>query len=137
MRTGLLLAALALLVPSATSAQDLSGEVKDMSWIGFQQFQEASRVFVRTTEPVKYTIDASRDDMVVLILANTRIPIRNNRRPLDTQYFDSPVRYIQPKVIEGPSTSVRIEIYLRNKVPYKEVQNDNVLSLFFERVPAE
>ena len=68
------------------------------------------------------------------VVANTRVPIRNNRRPLDTQFFASPVRYVHPKVIEGPSPSVRIEIYLRDKVPYREVQSDNVLSLYFQRI---
>ena len=122
-----------LLWAAPTSANDLSGELKDINWIGFQQFREASRVFVRTTEPVKYTIDNSRPNMVVLILENTRVPLRNNRRAIDTSFFDSPVRYIIPKVIEGPSASVRIEIYLRDKVPFQKVQNDNVLSIFFQR----
>lgn len=124
-------AILTLAVPAA--AQDLSGELKDLNWIGFQQFKESSRVFVRTTEPVKFTIDNSRDNLVVLILENTRVPLRNNRRPLDTRYFDSPVRYIYPKVIEGPSSSVRIEIHLRGKVPFRQVQTDNILSLYFQR----
>ena len=58
----------------------------------------------------------------------------NNRRAIDTSFFDSPVRNTIPKVIEGPSASVRIEIYLRDKVPFEKVQNDNVLSIFFKRI---
>ena len=123
------------LIASPALAQDLSDELKDVNWIGFQQLADASRVFVRTTEPAKFKIDNSQPNMVVVMLQNTRIPIRNNRRPLDTRYFDSPVRYIRAKVIEGPSASVRIEILLRDKVPFQQVQNDNVLSLFFERAP--
>lgn len=115
-------------------AQDLSDEIKDLNWIGFQQFRESSRVFIRTTEPVKYRVDTSSPNSVVIILENTRIPLRNNRRPLDTRYFDSPVRYIIPKVIEGPSSSVRVEILLHHKVPFRQAQDDNVLSLFFERL---
>lgn len=134
MRAGSLAVLLAV-IPSVAGAQDLTGEIKDLNWIGFQQFQEASRVFVRTTEPVKFSVDTSRDNMVVLTLENTRVPLRNNRRPLITKHFDSPIVSIVPKVIEGPSQSVRIEIYMRNKVPFRQVQNDNVLSLFFERVP--
>lgn len=104
-----------------------------MSWIGFQQFQESSRVFVRTTEKVNYRVDNSRRDMVILILENTRVELKNNTRFLDTRYFDSPVSFIQPKVIEGTSPSVRIEIRLRERVPFKEVQNDNFLALDFDR----
>jgi hypothetical protein len=114
-------------------AQDLSAEVKNMSWIGFQQFKESSRVFVRTTEKVNYRVDNSRRDMVILILENTRVELKNNTRFLDTRYFDSPVSFIQPKVIEGASPSVRIEIRLRERVPFKEVQNDNFLALDFDR----
>ena len=41
------------------AANDLAGEIKEMNWIGFQQFQEVSRVFVRTTEQDKYHVDTS------------------------------------------------------------------------------
>ncbi len=114
-------------------AQTLDNEIKNMNWIGFQQFQEASRVFVRTTEPVRYRVDTTKPNMVVLILENTRVPLRNNTRFLDTRYFDSPVSFIQAKVIEGPSPSVRIEIHLRERRPFREVQNDTFLALDFER----
>ncbi len=133
MRTALV-ATLLLLTGSASHADPgLANEIKDMDWIGFQQFQEASRVFVRTTEAVKYTVDTSKPNLVVLVLHNTRVPLTNNTRALDTRYFDSPVRYIQPKVIEGPSPSVRIEIALRLQVPFKETQKDNILALDFQR----
>jgi hypothetical protein len=115
-------------------AQDMTGEVMDLDWVGFQQFQESSRVFIRTTEPVQFNIDTSQPGMVVVTLANTRIPVRNNRRPLDTRFFSSPVSYIHPKVIEGPSSTVRIEIHLRQRVPFQQVQTDNVLSLYFQRI---
>jgi hypothetical protein len=123
-----------LVVSAPAMAQDsLDNEIQDMDWIGFQQFQEVSRVFVRTTEKVKYHVDTSKPNLVVLILHNTRVPLKNNRRHLDTRYFDSPVSYIKPKVIEGPSPSVRIEIRLRMKVPFEQVQEDNFLALAFQR----
>jgi colicin import membrane protein len=119
--------------PAVFAQEGMDNELKEMTWLGFQQFKEVSRVFVRTTEPVKYRVDSSRENMVVLILENTVVPLKNNRRFLDTRFFDSPVTYIQPKVIEGPSQSVRIEITLRRRVPFKEVPTDNVLALEFER----
>ncbi len=131
MRT--LLSCALLLGPAVTAAQELDNEVQDMDWIGFQQFEEVSRVFVRTTEKVKYHVDTSKPNLVVLTLHNTRVPLKNNRRRLDTRYFDSPVVAIQPKVIEGPSPSARIEIRLRVKVPFEEIQEDNFLALAFQR----
>ena len=59
--------------------------------------------------------------------------MENNKRAMDTSFFDSPVRYIQPEVIEGPSQSVHIVIYLQSKVPYEEVQQDTLLALDFQR----
>ena len=118
---------------SSALAQELDQEVRELNWIGFQQFKEVSRVFVRTTEPVKYKVENSKGDVIVLVLENTTVPLKNNRRQLDTRYFDSPVSYVQAKAIEGPSPSVRVEIRVRRKVPFKEVQNDNVLALDFRR----
>ncbi len=134
----LALSALACLTLTAISphapAEELEQEVKNLTWVGFQQFQEVSRVFVRTTEPVRYRVDTSLPNRVVLLLENTRVPVFNNTRHLDTRFFDSPVLFIQPEAIEAPSPSVRIEILLRKKVPFKEVQNDNLLALDFERL---
>jgi colicin import membrane protein len=124
---------LALLTASTATAQDLSAEIRDMNWIGFQQFQEASRVFVRTTEPVKYRIDASKPGMVEITLENTDVTKRVNTLPLDTRYFDSPVRMIGVEILEGASPSVRIRITLSEDVGFKEVQSDNVIALDFER----
>lgn len=115
-------------------AQENSGELQNLTWIGFQQFQEVSRVFVKTTEKVRYKVDASKPDMVVLILENTKIATSNHANHLDTQYFDSPVKFIQPKIIEDASPTVRIEIRLKNKVPFKEVLKDNMLALDFQRL---
>ena len=118
---------------SQAHAQDLSQELKDVSWIGFQQFEDVSRVFVRTTEKVSYKLDTANPDKVVITLENARVPLANNRRFLDTQFFDSPVSYIRTEIIEGPSPSVQIHITLRIRVPFKETQKDNILSLDFRR----
>jgi hypothetical protein len=126
-------AALLFLIPLGATAQDYQGEIVEMNWIGFQQFQEASRVFVQTTEPVRYRVEQVSPKHVVLTLENTRVPLRNNRRAMDTRYFDSPVLNIQPKIIEGPSPSVRIEIFLREPAEFTKTQQDNVLALDFAR----
>lgn len=114
-------------------AQDMEGELKELNWVGFQQFQEVSRVFLRTTEPVKYRIEQVRPDLVVVTLDYTRVAAPNYANFLDTHYFDSPVAFIQPKIIEGVSPSVQIEITLRRKVKFTEKQTDTVLTLDFPR----
>lgn len=115
------------------AAQDLSDERRLLTFVGFQQYKEASRVFIRTNEQVKYRVDDSRLESIVLILENTGASAVNHLNFLDTRYFDSPVRYIQPRLIEGTSPSIRIEIRLSERVPYETLQNDNFLALDFKR----
>ena len=73
MKTLIMTIALSLFFASTAVSQDLSAEVRDMNWVGFQQFKEASRVFVRTTESVKYRVDASKPGLVELTLENTDV----------------------------------------------------------------
>lgn len=131
----LLCAVLLTALPTVGQAQEnLDAEVKNMTWVGFQLLADASRVFVRTTDPVKYTVDASRPHVVIITLDNTRIPVLNNTRALDTQYFESPVTRVEIKPIEAPSPSVRIEIHTRPiRAKYKDVQKDTELSLDFAK----
>lgn len=105
----------------------------DLTWVGFQYFQDASRVFIRTTDATRYRVVPNQaGDRVIIVLENTQVPIENNRRPLDTSKFDSPVRWIEPKFIEGPSPSVRIEILLHQKTPFKATQHDNFIAVDFK-----
>ncbi len=112
---------------------EVSGALKDMTWVGFQQTLESSRVFIKTTEPVRFHVTEEGDNLVVLELENTRIPLRNNTRFLDTHFFDSAVTMITPREIEGVSRNVRIEIQLRNKVPFSSGQDENMVFLDFSR----
>ncbi|GEM_PF-1168799 len=112
---------------------EISGALKDMTWVGFQQTRESSRVFVKTNVPVKYRVVEEDGNLVVLELENAHIPVRNNRRFLDTHFFDSAVTLITPREIEGVSRNVRIEIQLRNRVPFTAGQEDNLVFINFQR----
>lgn len=112
---------------------EVGGALKDMTWVGFQQTLESSRVFIKTTEPVRFHVTEEGENLVVLELENTRIPLRNNTRFLDTHFFDSSVTMITPREIEGVSRNVRIEIQLRNKVPFSSGQDENMVFLDFQR----
>jgi len=112
---------------------EISSAMKNMTWVGFQQTRDASRVYVKTNEQVSYRVTEESDNLIVLELENTRIPLRNNRRFLDTHFFDSAVTMITPHEIEGVTRSVRIEIQLKNRVPYKTVQEENMVYVNFER----
>ncbi|MEO1172884.1 MAG: hypothetical protein AAFX94_12675, partial [Myxococcota bacterium] len=75
------------------AAQDLSDERRLLTFVGFQQYKEASRVFVRTNEQVKYRIDDSRLESITLVLENTGAAAVNHLNFLDTRFYDSPVRF--------------------------------------------
>mgnify|MGYP003694803033 CR=1 FL=1 len=60
-----------------------------MTLVGFAP--DKSRVYVRTNEPVHYTVSQVDDRTVVLELENTAISRSNDRRPLDTRFFGGPV----------------------------------------------
>jgi hypothetical protein len=62
-----------------------------VTWPGFQARADgASRFFVQTTNAVAPALQTSQGRAVVL-LPNVRIHLRNNRRPLETRFFNTPV----------------------------------------------
>jgi colicin import membrane protein len=133
MRIRLAFLALCLGLVSPASAQDLQDEPRDLDFVGFQQFKEVSRVFVRTNDPARYHVSSGRDGVVTLTLENTGCATANHLRHLDTHFFDGPVVLIQPKLIEGPSNSIEVDIFLRRGVTVRQSQKDNVINLDFPR----
>jgi hypothetical protein len=112
---------------------EISSAIKNMTWVGFQQTRDSSRVFIKTSEPVKFHVVEEGRNLIVLELENTRIPVRNNQRFLDTHFFDSAVTMIVPREIEGISRNVRVEIQLRSRVPYTSGQEGNLVYINFQR----
>src|SRR5687767_4271673 len=85
---------------ATAAAQEFEGELRDVTEVGFQQLADGQRFFVRTNEPATYRVESLSEDVITLVLDNTRVSLRNNSRHLDTRYFEGPVTFIQPKVIE-------------------------------------
>ena len=62
-----------------------------VTWPGFQMLEEGgSRFFLQTSRPVKYETKKSPGKFV-LVLKNVRVHLKNNWRPLETEFFDTPV----------------------------------------------
>lgn len=117
----------------AFAAPTFAGDMRELVWIGFQNSGEVSRVFVKTNEQVQYRVNDSGPDTLVLDLFDTRAQSKNHKRPMDTSQFDSPVLKISVEELEGATRQVRVEIKLRNKVPYEVKQQGEVLSVDFKR----
>lgn len=125
--------ALPLQAAPDAAADPFANELKELMSIGYESFGESVRVFVRTSDPVKYTVDTTHPRRIVLILDNCRVPLKNNTRAMNTRFFDGPVMRIQAKPVENPSASVHIEITLRHPTPIKPIVQDTYLALEFQK----
>ena len=101
-----------------------------MTLVGFAQEPTASRVFLRTTQPVEFNVTEG-EKVVFVVLENTGIAESNNTRPLDTSFFDTAVTSVVADA--GPSRTVRVAIRLKEQVRYQTRQNGNELSIEFPR----
>jgi len=113
---------------SASESGSPSGRRNTMTLVGFKP-ESSGKVFVRTHEPVRYTVEKVGDRAVVLELENTRIARENDRRPLDTSFFNSSVSRVVAESGEG--RNVRIHIQLKENVPYQARQEGNEVVLDF------
>jgi colicin import membrane protein len=113
--------------PTEASA---SGKRRTLEIVGFQQQAGASRVYIRTNEPVRYKVSEGSKE-IILELENTQIGKGNNTRALDTSFFDTAVARVDPTV--GPDRSVRVSIKLKAEVPVQTRQEGNTISLDFPR----
>jgi hypothetical protein len=68
-----------------------------LSWVGFQAMEDGgSRFFLQLSREVPYQGQSSEGRFEVL-LPNTRVHLRNTLRPLETRFFDTPVRSADAK----------------------------------------
>jgi hypothetical protein len=103
-----------------------SAQPLHITGIGFRPVN-GGEVIVRSNHPLEY--DVSGDESAVLLhLPSTAIPVANNRRPLDTRFFDGPVQRVVPMPVAG-GTDVRIE--LRQHADYQLAQTGSVLTVTF------
>ncbi|SEU33912.1 AMIN domain-containing protein [Myxococcus fulvus] len=114
---------------SSGGSSEVSSRRKTMTLVGFQQQGGVSRVFIRTNEPVRYSVSET-GNAVVLELENSRIDLSNNTRPLDTSYFNSPVTRVDA---DAEGRNVRVTVQLRQQAPVQAQQDGNVISLDFQR----
>ncbi|HEY6911239.1 MAG TPA: AMIN domain-containing protein [Myxococcales bacterium] len=118
------------LVGSAPSASPPAARPRsaraNITGLGFRPVS-AGEVIVRSDHPLAYAVTAD-DKRVLLHLPGARIPLANNRRPLDTRFFDGAVQRIVPLAVAG-GTDLRIE--LREPAEYKLEQSGPVLTVTF------
>ena len=81
-----------------------------VTWPGFQMTPEGgSRIFVQTTIEVKPSLQKDGPNWTVVI-PGVALPQGNARLPLDTQYFNTPVKSTKLKAREGGGVAIHIEL---------------------------
>jgi len=98
--------------------------------LGFKQLPGASRVYLRTSATPRFTIQDVGENHIRVELENARAVRRNDMRFLDTSFFPSAVAMITPS---RRGSSFVIDIKLKQKVPYQQKIEGDMLAIDFER----
>ncbi len=107
-------------------------ETAIMTNIEFNTMEDGkSDIVIQTNHPVKYDITQESHNKIYLNLYNTIIP-DYHKRPIITEYFKSAVESLMPDQTPGNRKNARIEIKIREEVPYRIVRGKNNILMFFE-----
>jgi hypothetical protein len=115
-------------VDSPSDAEESDPGPRTIKYVGFNQKDGVSRVFVRLDGKAKYRQFRQGDERVVVEFVNTAVNVKNNTRPLDTSYFETPLTSVQA-VPTGDNT--RLEITLRGPVTWEVKRIGTTLALDF------
>ena len=102
----------------------------EVEFVGFKQTPTGSRVFVRLRTTPRFSVSEPREKLVRVEFPNTRVPLRNDLKALDTSFFPTAVAKVTP-VRQGKSYV--LEIQLRESVAWQQRIEGATLSLDFDR----
>ena len=114
--------------PPAGRALAMAGSSPSITSIGFRP-TDGGAVIVRSDRPLEASV-SGEPGAVLLHLKEAGIPVANNRRALDTRFFDGAVQRVIPLPVAG-GTDVRIEV--RGRAEYQLEQSGSVLTVTFAR----
>ena len=102
----------------------------EVEFLGFKQTATGSRVFVRLRATPRFSVSEPQEKLVRVEFPNTRVPLRNDLKALDTSFFPTAVAKVTP-VRQGKSYV--LEIRLRERVAWQQRIDGTTLSLDFDR----
>jgi len=91
-----------------------------------------SAIIIETSRPVDYQIEKMNQRLLKVKLNNSQLPEYHRQRPLITTRFDSAVDRIIPAQGAGEKNVTEILIELRERVPYRPVKANDLLTIHFE-----
>lgn len=121
-----------IVVPEKAGEPRIPAQTATLTNIEFNSMEDGkSNIAVETNHPVKYDVTLGGKEKIYLNLYNTIIP-DHHKRPLLTQYFKSAVESLIPVEVPGKQKNSKIEINIRDLVPYRVVQDQNTILMYFE-----
>jgi hypothetical protein len=105
----------------------------EVEFLGFKQTATGSRVFIRLRATPRFSVSEPQEKLVRVEFPNTRVPLRNDLKALDTSFFPTAVEKVTP-VRQGKSYV--LEIRLRERVAWQQGIDGTTLSLDFDRPAA-
>jgi hypothetical protein len=100
-------------IPDKIAAAPGQGSL--VTWPGFQMLPSGgSRVFVQTSVEVVPELKRDSGDNWQLLLPHVSLPPGNARLPLDTHFFNTPVKSVRA-VARGPGVAVLLELRAKLK----------------------
>jgi hypothetical protein len=91
-----------------------------LTWTGFQRVDEGSQVYFQLSGEVAYEVEET-PGRVVIRMSNTRVNTRNNARPLDLRFFDTPARGVKLRK-RGRDLVATIELKRRSTPVIQQVE---------------
>ena len=85
-----------------------------LTWIGYQALSTGSRIFIQTSVPAEYAVESSNNGKTITVeLLNTRIPLSNSKRVIDTSFFPLGVDSVKATSVKGRVAKVTINLHRR------------------------
>lgn len=103
-------------VPPSVVVGRCKVEPQTLSWVGFQNNDESSRIYVQLEKTACGYVYRADDNHLVIDLPRVTVPNASLKREILTGAFPTPV--VQIKTDELPGRGTRVVIALRDKRPY-------------------
>ena len=118
----------------STHAQEAANADQVINFIGFQQLEDASRIYIRTDVTPSYRVERPDEQTIEVVFNAAEVAVKRLLLPIDTRFFETPVLDITPIRIEGASqNAIRVTIRLRSATEYFTAIKDSTLFLTFKR----
>lgn len=106
--------------PGPSSGGRCKVEAQDLSWVGFQNNADGSRIYVQVDKAACGYVYRPDDNHIVIDLPQVSIPTSNLRREILTGAFPTSVAQVRAEDVAGRGT--RVVISLKETRPYLSAQ---------------